>query len=86
MNNNATNYKELFNFIDDLFIKYDLDRNSLLDKKETMRFLRDYYLPKGRALTFSEIRKFMMEVDTNRDGMLSKKEFFNALKNSFVSI
>jgi len=57
--------------LDELFAKFDVDRNKKLDKKEYKKVLQALDL----KLTDTEIEAMMQIADKNRDGFIDPEEF-----------
>ena len=69
-------------YIDQIFNKYDRDRNGTLDAQELALFFNDIFRLMGTNRTISQQEAYdaLRTIDQNNDGKASKMELFNAFK------
>ena len=75
---------ELYNkFINSLFTDLDLDKNTYLDKKEVINFMKNYdsKYKNMEDIDSKTVDKFFHDIDLNKDGKISKDEFKLAFTN-----
>ena len=65
---------ETIALIDEIFDLYDSDKSNSLSLKNISRLLRDIIEMGGEANP-EVIDELVQEIDTNKDGVISKKEF-----------
>ena len=60
--------------VENIFKKYDTDKNGRLDRKEMNKFLDEIYKAVNRPKTnFKEINDLMDKYDKNKDGGIDRK-------------
>ncbi len=75
--------QDTVNLIDEIFDLYDTERTQELTLKNTSKLLRDIIEMGGEANP-EVIDELVNEMDTNKDGTISKKEFAKMLKKHFI--
>lgn len=64
--------------VEQLFNKYDANKNGYLEDTELVHIIRDVFSHLGvnekRELTEEDVQKVMKALDTNRDGKVNKEE------------
>lgn len=65
--------KALGKIVDDLFAKYDLNKNGTIDVKQMQKFLTDAYTAAGKKPSnFAEAQDIIKNFDKNKDGVIDK--------------
>lgn len=65
-----------------IFNKYDDNRNGYLEKRETLGLLNELLANRGQQpATLSQFNQFFSDIDINRDGVVSKLEMTDFIKN-----
>ena len=67
----------LSNLIDDIFRKYDLDRNNLLDAKEVKPCIEEYT---GHVIGEERCSQFLKSIDGSGDGQIDKNEMLKFIE------
>lgn len=70
-------------YIDQIFNRYDYNRNGTLDPQELHTFLSDLFQMCGmpRYVSYQEAYMALMQMDSNHDGQVNKYELFNLFKH-----
>lgn len=72
---------EIIETVNNIWYKYDIDRNGTLDKRETFRFINDFLGTRGSPpATLSQFNRFFEETDINGDNSISKNEMAKFVK------
>ena len=67
--------------VNNVFDKYDVNKNGTLDSKEIQKFLNDVYTQAGRKPSnFSEANDLVKHYDINKDGAIDKKQMKQIIK------
>lgn len=74
--------EQLHHAIDTIYDKYDVDRSGTLEGDEVYNLINDAFksLNRGREVSQQEIQNFVVAIDKNGDGKISKGELFVILK------
>jgi Ca2+-binding EF-hand superfamily protein len=65
-----------------IFNKYDDNRNGYLEKRETLGLLNELLANRGQQpATLNQFNRFFSDIDVNRDGVVSKLEMTDFIKN-----
>jgi len=72
----------LKNYIENVFEKYDTDKNGVLDAQEMMAFFNDLYKNMGteNTINIEQAKAAIQSIDTNNDGNVDRAELFAAFK------
>lgn len=75
--------KEIRKAIDEMFIKYDLNKDSRLSFNELLPLFKDTmsYLNKGGEVSNEVVKEFIREADMNKDKEVDKEEMFVVFQN-----
>ena len=72
-------------FVEDIFLKYDKDRNYILEKKELNGWTKEYVQTHpffNKKLVQKDFEMFFRKVDTSHDGKIDRWELYNyCIKN-----
>ena len=73
---------QLMKYVDQVFLKYDFDRSGFLTLNEIGNFFNECLANSGqsRRVTQQEAIQYMMNMDRNMDGRISKLELYSGLK------
>lgn len=73
---------QLKDYIDQVFYRYDVNRNGCLSFNELHGFLNELFLMTGfgRTVTQQEAYNALLRIDANHDGCVNKFELFNLFK------
>lgn len=82
MNANSLQDEMLKTYIDNVFNRYDTDRNGTLDCQEMTVFFNDLFrtLNINSTVTEAQSMEAIRSIDENSDGVISKEELFLAFK------
>jgi len=75
--------KDIKKAIDEMFIKYDLNKDSRLNFNELLPLFKDtmIYLNKGGEVNNEVVKEFIRQADMNKDKEVDKEEMFIVFKN-----
>lgn len=73
---------QLRQYIDQVFMRYDINRTGTLNLPELHIFLNELFQMCGvpRMVTYQEAYSALMAMDSNRDGQINKYELFNLFR------
>lgn len=63
-----------------IFKKYDKNNDGGLDRNETRELMTDMLRSQNRPYTEEQLEEFIAVADTNKDGLIQKKELYNLFK------
>lgn len=74
-------------FIDELFMRYDIDRSGTLDCRELTPVFNEILMRFNIPISLSqeESRALLYQIDVNTDGRINKTELFNCIKNLVIN-
>jgi Ca2+-binding EF-hand superfamily protein len=78
------NDQAIFNKIDEIWIKYDTDKNGVLDREETRTFVRENFEALGTDRSLLEEDKFnavFNNFDKDGSGGIDKSEMYKFIKS-----
>ncbi len=67
-----------------MFSRLDKNGSGYLDANEQHQALKEMHEVFGRPYTVEEAASFLKSLDTNKDGLISYREFRNGLLNTYL--